>query len=67
MPEVRSVSLAADHAAGPVNAMNEKHIAWLFLASLLALVVVTSGHRRWTLDARPLLVPVQYVYALVPR
>lgn len=47
--------------------MTEKHIAWMFLAALVVLAVSTSGHRRWSLDARPLLVPVQYVYALVPR
>lgn len=47
--------------------MTEKLTAWLFLASLVALVVVTSGNRRWTIDARPILAPIQYVAAWTAR
>jgi hypothetical protein len=41
--------------------MTEKLVAWACL-SVLALTVVTfSSHRRWSLDARPILIPIQYV------
>jgi hypothetical protein len=41
--------------------MTEKHVAWLFLASLVVLAVSFSNHHRWSLDARPILIPIQYV------
>jgi hypothetical protein len=35
--------------------MTEKLTAWLFLMSLIVLTVSTASHRRWSLDARPVL------------
>ena len=45
--------------------MTEKLAAWLFLMSLVVLTVSTAHHRRWSLDARPILTPVHYVTALM--
>lgn len=49
------------------RAMTEKLTAWLFLMSLVVLTVSTAHHQRWSLDARPILIPIQYVTALIDR
>jgi hypothetical protein len=43
--------------------MIEKLTAWLFLMSLVMLTVSTAHHRRWSLDARLILTPIQYALA----
>ena len=41
--------------------MTEKLLAWFCLSVLALVVVTTSSHRRWSLDARPVLVAVRYI------
>jgi|KBSMisStandDraft_5_1062788.scaffolds.fasta_scaffold01329_12 hypothetical protein len=46
--------------------LTEKLLAWLCLSLLTLIVITFSGHhRRWSLDARPILAPIQYVAGAV--